>query len=273
MFPLAAQEVPSDVTQLAEALDASLREVFATPPRKPIRIEESASGYPDLKRVEIDLSGAIINLADPPVRPEPGSGRGRTGPTVEAFSIKANPLLLQDSPLKLDLQARDVHFNYKRDQFDRPLLMIKRARDGHVQLSIGRDDLEQALLHAAQMAAAEHGVTIKNIEIHLEQDPRDSNSVAAHIEVTAKKFVTAIIHLTGHLEIDDGLNAHLSDLECQGEGMVGSLVCGFIKPKLARVSGRRFALMAFSLGDVRLHDLDFTVDDRALSIRASFGEG
>jgi hypothetical protein len=273
MFPLATQDVPTDAAMLEEALAASFAEVFAKPPRKPIRIEENGkAGYPDLKLVEIDLSGAAIDLANPPERPVPAAGKGRTGPTVESFTIRADPLLLQDSPLKLELKARDVKFNYRRDQFDRPLLMIRAARDGHIQLSIGRDNLERALLHAAQGAAAGHGVAIKDIQIDLEQDRRNPNSVAAHIEVTAKKFVTAIIHLTGLFEIDEELNAHLAELECRGEGMVGSMVCGFIKPHLARVSDRSFSLMAFSLGDVRLRDLDFKIDDRALSLRASFGD-
>jgi hypothetical protein len=125
------------------------------------------------------------------------------------------------------------------------------------------------MLAVAGAAAREQGVTITDVEIRLASAGK--RSVAADVRVNAKKaFVKGTVLLTGRADVDDDLNATLSDLSCTGDGMIGNLAAGFLKPHLAKYNGKQFPLMTFSLGDVTLRDLK--VDTRSgLHVTARFG--
>ena len=82
--------------------------------------------------------------------------------------------------------------------------------------------------------------------------------------------MTGVIRITGRLDIDDELNATVSDLDCRGEGMVGTAAAGIVKKKIAPYDGTTVPLMAFSLGDVALRDLKIDLK-KDLHVTAAFG--
>jgi len=53
--------------------------------------------------------------------------------------------------------------------------------------------------------------------------------------------------------------------------MIGSMVAGFIQPKLKSYNGKKVPLMAFSLGDLALRDLKIDVKN-GLHVTAGFGK-
>ncbi len=89
--------------------------------------------------------------------------------------------------------------------------------------------------------------------------------------MTARKLVRAIIRVRGALSVDDTLAATAHDLLAEGEGVVGSLVVGFVRPHLDRFNGRSFPLTALRLGDIELRDVSVSVND-GLLITAAFGQ-
>lgn len=267
MFPLQEQEIPADAMALEAAVTDSLRKVFTLPRnRKAVVIE--GNRYPALDAVRIDLAGATIKIDQPPPKPKP-VGKPKPGPSAKRFVLLGHPIHYHDATLDLELTAANVQFEYAADRKGALILMLKQAEDGRIEVRIGRDDLERLLLEAAKTAADAHGVTIQDVRIALEQETKDT--IAAQVQVTAKKFLSAVIDISGQLKIDQELNARLSMLTCEGQGMVGNLVCGFVRPQLQRIEGKRFSLMALSLGEVRLRDLDIAVDQKTLHISAAFG--
>lgn len=269
MFPLQDQDIPSDAASLAGAITASLRNLVKLPRgRNPVTIK--GRQYPDLDGLEINLSGAAIDMEQAPPKPRP-AGKPRPGPYVRDFKLLGKPIRVQAAKLDLELQARDVQFQFSRDREEGSILMIQKARDGHVDVHISHADLDHLLLEAARTAAAAHGVTIKDVRMNLTQPGKPRDAISAEVEITAKKFLTAVIRITGQVKIDDELNARLSKLSCEGEGMVGGLVCGFVTPHLERIGRRPFSLMAFSLGQVRLRDLEIRLEKEALHVMAAFG--
>jgi hypothetical protein len=138
-----------------------------------------------------------------------------------------------------------------------------------VQASISTADLQALLLEGAKLAAGQQGVTIQDLQLDL--SPKGPRSIAASVRVKAKKmFMSGIILLRGQLDIDDQLNATVSKLVCTGEGMVGSAAAGFLQKKLDSYEGMSIPLMAFSLGDVTLRDLQIKVNG-AIQVTAAFG--
>jgi hypothetical protein len=79
-----------------------------------------------------------------------------------------------------------------------------------------------------------------------------------------------VINIKGKADVDDNLVATLSDLACTGEGMIGGMAAGFLQGKLTSYDGKKFPLMAFSLGDVALRDLKISTKG-AIQLSAAFG--
>ena len=91
------------------------------------------------------------------------------------------------------------------------------------------------------------------------------------VRVTAKKlFARATVEIKGQLRVDDELNARLSSLSCEGEGIVGGLASNLIRPYLERFNNTQLPLTAISLGNVHLHDLQIAAGG-ALKVKATFG--
>ena len=44
--------------------------------------------------------------------------------------------------------------------------------------------------------------------------------------------MSGVIHLAGRADVDDDLNATLSELSCTGEGAIGSMAAGFVQKQL-----------------------------------------
>jgi hypothetical protein len=96
-------------------------------------------------------------------------------------------------------------------------------------------------------------------------------SIAAEVRVKAKKLmVSGVVRITGRVDIDDELNATVSRLDAEGEGVVGSMASGLVRSKLKPFEGRTFPLMTFSLGDVSLRDLKIDVKNN-VQVTAEFG--
>jgi hypothetical protein len=265
MFHLASMEFPTTAQELAGALASTLHELFVIPPgREPVQIRGE---FPSLESIRIDLNEAAVRAGQTLAKPV-GVGQVRPGPTVQRLAIEGRPVLIEDAAVHFALAAEDVHLNFDRGSAGRPLMLLDQARNGHVQVQISQQNIQSLLLAGINAKATAHGLAITNVELILTQI--NSRSVGVEMRISAKKFVTAVISIRGQLHIDDELRAQVRELGCQGNGMVGKLVCGLLNPHLQKLDGRELPLMAFSLGQVRLRDVQ--IDTRnGLDITARFG--
>jgi len=196
------------------------------------------------------------------------------GPTepaleVERLSVRGERVVIGPAAAHLALKASGVRLNRGKDADGNIVLGLDSAADGSVEISTGKSDLEGAIGEVARAEAGKQGVTIEEVRLTLrETGPR---SVAGEAQLRARKlFFTATVQMAAQLTIDDELNATLSGLRCQGEGVVGNLACGFLQPHLEKLEGRQVALMAFALGDIRLRDVRLAVGEEIM-VRAEFG--
>lgn len=268
MFPLAGKAFPTDAGALASAIEEALREVFALP-KGASPVTAKGGTYPDIKHVKVDLDGAKVSATEPPPKPL-GTGKRQPGVTVGEFELTARPIRYEQAKLDLDLTASGLRFDFDRDKAGRPLLVLTDAEDGEVNARVSKKDIEALMLSAATLGAKQQGVTVQDLELELSSTgPR---SIAADVRVKAKKMlVTGVVHVTGAVDIDDELNATLSNLRCTGEGMIGTMAAGVMQKHLQAFDGKQVPLMAFSLGDVSLRDLELEVNG-ALHVSAAFGK-
>jgi hypothetical protein len=262
MLPLAGEIFPASATELTDALQCGLAaRGFAT---AQVRVE--APEWPAVAALTIELTGARVTRN---VRlPESGS------PATESLrcgrvEIVGAPVHFEGTPVRLLLRADDVTFSQGRSADGEPLLALQAAAHGTVEIEIARPDLEAMLHRVATAAAGDHGVEVKKTALEL--TAHHSRMLAVRAEVTAKMFVmSAAVKLTGEVAVDEGLHARLSNLRVSADGMVGTLVNTVARPFLEKWEGREFALLAFSLGNMKLRDVTVRGGD-SLRLDAAFG--
>lgn len=264
MFSLLQQGLPRNARELAAALDASLRRVLEIP-SDPVTVREK--GYPDLDEIAVNLSGAKMRANAP--RPSFPVGAGEPAFSARHLTLSAHPLLFGNAAVDLDLEANEVVLHQNRGPDDNIVLLLHRTDAGQIAISIAQHNLETLVAEIAKGEAAKHGVVIEDVLLNLTS--RGSRSLGADLRVQARKlFVRATIRITGRLEIDDRLVARISGVSCEGEGAIGTLVCGILTPHLQKAQTHAIPLLALPLGEVRLRDIRLNTGD-GIRVTAEFG--
>jgi len=267
LFPLAGKTFPRSGDALADSIRDALAEVL-TLPKKGTPVTVDAPKYPAIKSIKVDLSDAAISVEEPPTKPKP-TGKREPGVHVDRLEVTGRPVRYETSKLELDLKAKNVDFDFGKDKGGQALLVLTAAEEGSVDAKISKADIRTLATAAATAAAKQQGVTVQDVEVDLRSQGK--RSVTADVRVKAKKMlVSGVIRITGRLDVDDELNATISELDCTGEGMVGTVAAAALRSKLKPYNGRQVPLVAFSLGDVVLRDLKIDVKN-GLHVTAGFG--
>jgi hypothetical protein len=268
MFPLACTAFPTTPAELATALRASLAGHLTFPPGAK-GVEAIGPSLDRLQQVLIDLSNAKVELKPPPPKPVV-TGPRTPGVCADRLQVLARPLRVQDASAQFELVATGVKCDFARDQQGKPMLVLADAEHGRVESSVTRADLQAILLAGARIGAAQHGVTIQDLQIDL--TPNGPRGVGINLRVKAKKMMmSGVVSVRGSAQIDDQLNARFSGLSCDGEGVVGKMAATMLSTKLREFEGKQIALSALSLGDLTLRDLQIDASN-GLRITAEIGK-
>jgi hypothetical protein len=266
MFPLAGTSFPKTAAELADAIRGALSDVFDVADDA---VTAAGTELARLKKLSIDLDGAEVVTDDPPPPPGKPAGKRHGRVRVERLEFSGKRLSYQDAKLDVAVDADDVALDFAKDKSGRPMLVLADAADGRADLRIAGKDLRALVFAVASAGAERQGVTIKDIDLRLTSRGKRSIELDARVEAK-KSFVSGVVHVAGRADVDDELNATLSDLTCEGEGMIGKMAAAVLQSRLRELDGRRFPLMSFSLGDVKLRDLK--VDAKhGLHVTAEFG--
>jgi hypothetical protein len=197
---------------------------------------------------------------------------GDRTPGVHAnwLRVQAKPLRIQNGSAQFELNATKVKCEFARDQNGNPLLVLTDAEQGRLEASVAQSDLQAILLAGAKVGAAQQGVTIQDLQIELK--PQGPRGVGIALRVKAKKMMmSGVVSIRGSAQIDDQLNAKVSGLSCEGDGVVGKMAAAMLSPKLREFEGKQIALSAISLGDLVLRDLQIDASN-GLRITADIGK-
>ena len=264
MFPLNTDTFPATAAELGRQLNDSLRGLFGLN-RDPVEIH--AKSYPHLEFLNVSLDDAV--LPDRPPAMPSVAGTPEPALTIDSFSVSASPLSVGPASVDFELSAQGVDLHRAIDRSGHLLLLLHKAANGRVEISVGVSDLEALIAEIAKAEAGKHGVNVDSVQLSLRS--RSPRSLAAEVRLRARKlFVSASLRITGQLDLDEQLNAKISGLDCTGDGAIASVACGILKPHLQKLEGREFPLMSLPLGEVRLRDVRIAAGDK-LSVTAEFG--
>jgi len=266
MFSLGTVPFPPTAEALREALKLSMAELVQSPVGPRVEIEDR--DYPALSAIRIHLDGA--NAGDR-LPPSPPILTGKVEPALETdhLEISAHPLRIQNARVEFHCEAQKVKIAQARDETGNLLLLLRDADSGKLDLSVAMADLERLVKTTITDLARKQGIVLEDVRLQLRA--RSQRCLDAQLEVRARKlFLSTQLRLSGSLEIDDQFTARLFALECAGEGTLGTLVCGFLAPKLQQLDEREFSLLTLPIGEVKLRDVRIAVGDE-LHASAEFG--
>jgi hypothetical protein len=263
MLPLAAERFPASSDELAAALTAGFAARGVTV--KSVRADGAALAA--LDALAIDLAGAEFSRS---FRLSTARSEGAGTVATARFELTGAPLVFETVPLDLLVEAENAELRFAGVPADGALVLTN-AASGSAAVTVAQSALESLLQKLAAEAAGKQGLEIKKTKLEL--TARGPRALSFRCEVTAKMFVmSADLSLSGNLDVDDQLNARLSGLTLGGDAMITKLAAGFVRPHLDKFEGRVFPLLALSLGDLKLHDVEIGTND-GLTVRAKFGRG
>jgi len=273
MLLLPSGRSPAAIAHLDQEIGEGLERVFGVANGLSRVVLEGC--WPDLKRLEIDLTGVHTDPANPPAGPvgktlSPGEAEGRIRGRLR---LRADPLRLGlKAEVRLEVEAEEVDLVAGRDEEGRLWLMPSHCVSGQATVGMEGQDLEDVFLEGARQAAERHGVRIEDGSLTLRQSNERELTLEAALEAR-KLFVKSRIRLRGRIGVDARLNIHLSDLSCEGEGMLATIACQFLQPRLAEWERRPLPLLAMAFPAVRLHHATLSTDSLGrLHAEAKFGE-
>jgi hypothetical protein len=265
MFILETDQIPTTTQQLTAAIEASLRKAIRLPDAStPVVITGT---LPNLSSMVVDVSRGQIDPSQP--LPDPTIPVDQhTGPTAESFNILGDPVSIADVALLFKLSARRVAFAYGHNTAGELVAILSEAAAGQLVVDIDKSQLDATILKVAQRLSASSGVSIVKVQPTLTSISPTEMDVL--LQITARKFVTAVIRVSGRLSIDNQLVARASNLSAEGDGMVAGIAVNFIRPHLTKMNNQPLPLMAFALGKVKLRGVQVHTES-GLKISAAFG--
>jgi hypothetical protein len=255
MLPLAGDQQPTNAKQLADSLQRGLEQQGVT------ALVTADGSWPTLSSLAIQLT----RVARPTPLPKAGA---QSVFTVAQFEVIGAPVDIEGIPATIRAQFSNLGCGFGRVA-DGPLqLVVQSAGAGQLQAEAATTDIEQAVHRIVSDLADKQGATVKSTKLNLiALTPR---SVKFEVSCTAKIFIaSASLTVAGRLEIDDQLNARLSDLAVLGEGMVANMAQSMIQPRLAEWNGRVVPLGDYVAAGLTVSDLRITTGEK-VRLEATF---
>ena len=223
--------------------------------------------FPKLQELRINLDGARLR-ADAP-RPSAIFGETKEALDVENFELSAKGFRVEEIPLDLWMQADNVQLHQARDRDGKVVLVFHAAHSGSINVSVGKMDLERLILAIAKREAEKQSVVIEDLKLSLNSTgPR---AIEGTVQLRARKsFFRGIIRIAARLEVDEKLVGKVSGLTCTGEGAIGNMAAGMLRPHLQSFEGRELNLTMLPLGEISLRDIEIVASEK-VEVDAQFG--
>jgi len=251
-FPLATDDLPRTGGQLADSMNGGWKDVFTIhDPEHAVDFE--GGRYPVVDQMRVDLSHAVVN---------PNHKLARIGDyaattkslAVEHFEMVAEPMVNHKSRINLEVTGTQVRLDLQHDRDGKPMLMLADAREGTVHFDVSHDDLQKLVLAMSRYQAAGTGITIRSTHLDLQSVGPRSLLIDLHLS-TIVGFIPAGMRFTARVDVDDHMNARISNLDCQGDEALGPLIVTFIRPTINKYNNTTRPLISFPSGRLHLNDV------------------
>lgn len=251
-FPLATDDLPRTGGQLADSMNGGWKDVFTIhDPQQAVEFE--GGRYPAVDQMRVDLSHAVVNPEHKLARIGEYTATTKSL-AVEHFQMVADPMVNHKSRVNLEVTGTQVRLDLQHDRDGRPMLMLADAREGTVHFDVTHDDLQRLVLAMARYQSSSSGIAIRSIHLDLQSIGPRSLLIDLHLS-TIVGFIPAGMRFTARMDVDDRMNATVSNLDCQGDEVLGPLIVGFIRPAINKYNNTTRPLISFPSGHIHLTDV------------------
>lgn len=267
VLPLDRAQVPPTREGLVASMLAGWRDVFSFP--DPARVVAVRGGmYPNVDELTVDLTGAVVNAR------HKKAGVGAFVPTTqslraERFSLVAEPMVQGDARANFRVTGSGVRFDLQRNKAGQPILLLADAREGSLHFDASVRDLERLMLHGAKEAGAKRAVFVRSVKLDLRSTGERTVEADLHLR-TLVGFIPAGLRFRARVDVDERMNARISNLTCDGDEVLGPLIVQFIRPGLKKHNDQTRPLLAFPSGKLKLRDVRLHAGER-VTLDATFG--
>lgn len=225
--------------------------------------------YPAIDKLTIDITRATP-LDHPAATWSSDPGETVSEFTVASLEITGRPFGTGVREATIEASASHCKGQFIKAADNQLALRVAGAQSGQLRISVTRENVEAAALAQAAQTARAQGVEIKSV--NLTWQTQGDKTLMAQILVNAKKgfLPAANLKVKGQLQIDDSLTATISNLSVDGEGMVGSIGAGLIRPKLMQAEGMKRSLLSLPLDAIKITGVSLQATNDALTIQATF---
>jgi hypothetical protein len=266
--PISDAQLPPTSGELAGSINTIWRKSVKLTESVPL-VTMVGGRYPAVDAMQINLSGGVVipggksaaNFGDP----QPGA----PALSVGQFSLLAEPLSSRNGKMNVLVTATDVRFELQRTKEGRPFLVMMDAGEGHLHYDISVDDIKRVMLAMARETTAKTLVTVRSIDLQITSRGDRALDLDMHVS-TLFGFVPAGLRFTCRVDVDDQMNATISNLEVEGDEIFGPLISTFIRPSLAKYDGKTRPLVGFPNQKLKLKDVRITTGER-MTLDAVFG--
>lgn len=266
-LPLICSQLPLTSPGLQLALTEAHATRLLLPASQPSVIQINDETYPSLRSMTVDISGAQVR---PDYKPAEFRSPSVTDHVLDIgrFEYRAWPVKFASAEGYLHILAEDVSMALLQENGQSCLVMTD-ARDGEMELAFSLQDLRDALQTAAKLHADKAGFTLRDLTLSLRLE--SPNQISLSMDVWGRWiFLPGHVRLVGRMTLDDGFNAHVSDVDIRGIDLGGMVMAGLIDKQIKQANHRVVPLVRFPGNRIQLRDVKILVDDK-WRLNARFG--
>jgi hypothetical protein len=267
VFPFAADRRPDTAEAFEAAMDRGYRRSLTLPKEHAI-VRTSGGTYPIVDAIRIDFCDAVV---DPHKEGRKPSDKHLALHALDAgrLEVLGQRMSVEGATVNVGMEATAARLVITRDKEGRPLLVLDDAKDGRMTFETSARDVERLLLAGARKGAGAYGLSVDATRLNMTVE--DGRTVRIDLRLAARVgFVPAGLRFRARVDIDDRLDATLSELSCRGDKILGPLISGLIQPFLKKYDGKTRPLMNFPATEMRLRDIRIDAD-QAIRVTADFG--
>jgi hypothetical protein len=263
MLSLYRKDFPSSRDELAQALDKALHRFV---PKDGSVVDVRARVFPYLDEIVMNFDGTRFD--SPPPVPLPPVDQTKPALEVALVTLSARNVSIRGLPLDLRIEAHDVVLHKGTDTNGDAMLVLDKAGDGQLAISLGQVELEKAIAQTAAREAGRHGIVLEQVRMAIRA--RGPRSLALDLHVQARKFLLrARIDISGQIDIDESFTVRIL-LKCKSDGTIGSLACNTLNPIFERLKNKSFSFASLPLSEIQVRDVRLAVAD-TVELTADFG--
>lgn len=267
IMPLSSPAVPATGPLLIDSLVTAWKAGLKLP--DPAAVVSLTGGtYPAVGDMKVNLSGAsVLSGKD---RPQVGALVPTTQQvTAGQLSMVADPIETFGAKLHTRVSATGVTLSLQKDKAGSPILLMTDAADGVLDFDASTADLEKLTLAMAKAGGAKRAIRVRDVKLKFEQLGQRSLRVEMYVGAVVG-FVPAGLRFTARVDVDEAMNATLSDLTVDGDDVLGPLVVPFVRPQFQKLNGKTRPLLGFPNPATKLKDVRIIVGPRVM-LKAAFG--